>query len=30
MWRQASSYEIPRVAFMNKMDKTNAKQVLVV
>ena len=30
VWRQANSYVIPRVAFMNKMDKNNAKQVLLV
>jgi len=29
VWRQASCYGIPRVAFMNKMDRNNVKLVFV-
>lgn len=27
VWRQASRYDIPRIAFMNKMDRNNVKLV---
>ena len=30
MWRQASRYGIPRIAFMNKMDRSNVKLVCTV
>lgn len=30
MWRQANYYGIPRIAFMNKMDRNNVKLVFAI